>query len=169
MVQLSATRCSCIAILWVSLVSFAVITLCVASQRVFIFISVSMYSGIFWIHPRTTNAPYNLCNATDDDSEQHTPFIYFVATNRLFQSTGKFSIHVNGYTPLVWSKWNATTSCLLFNGKLPSLYWTLHWLFLSSSSALDRVYEIKNLTSEKNCTLPPIFWDHFHCKGGCRI
>jgi hypothetical protein len=36
MVQLSATRCSCIAILCVSLVSFAAITLCVASQRVFI-------------------------------------------------------------------------------------------------------------------------------------
>jgi len=36
MVQLSATRCSCIAILWVSLVSFAAITLCVTSQRVFI-------------------------------------------------------------------------------------------------------------------------------------
>jgi hypothetical protein len=36
MVQLSATRCSCVAILWVSLVSFAAITLCVASQRVFI-------------------------------------------------------------------------------------------------------------------------------------
>jgi hypothetical protein len=36
MVPLSATRCSCIAILWVSLVSFAVITLCVPSQRVFI-------------------------------------------------------------------------------------------------------------------------------------
>jgi hypothetical protein len=34
MVQLSTTRCSCIAILWVSLVSFAVITLCIASQRV---------------------------------------------------------------------------------------------------------------------------------------
>jgi hypothetical protein len=31
MVQLSATRCSCIAILWVSLVSFAAITLFVAS------------------------------------------------------------------------------------------------------------------------------------------
>jgi hypothetical protein len=29
----SATRCSCIAILWASLVSFAAITLCVASQR----------------------------------------------------------------------------------------------------------------------------------------
>jgi hypothetical protein len=35
-VQLSATRCSCIAILWVNVVSFAAITLCVASQRVFI-------------------------------------------------------------------------------------------------------------------------------------
>jgi hypothetical protein len=33
---LPATRCSCIAILWVSLVSFAAITLCVASKQVFI-------------------------------------------------------------------------------------------------------------------------------------
>jgi hypothetical protein len=40
MVQLSATRCSCIAILWVSLVTFAAITLCVASQRVFIVVSI---------------------------------------------------------------------------------------------------------------------------------
>jgi hypothetical protein len=36
MVEPSATRCSYIAILWVSLVRFAAITLCVASQRVFI-------------------------------------------------------------------------------------------------------------------------------------
>jgi len=36
MVELSASRCSCIAILWVSLVSFVAITLRVASQRVFI-------------------------------------------------------------------------------------------------------------------------------------
>jgi hypothetical protein len=40
MVQLSATRCSFIAILLVSLVSFAAITLCVVSQRVFIVVSV---------------------------------------------------------------------------------------------------------------------------------
>jgi hypothetical protein len=40
MVQLSTTRCSCIAILWVSLMSFAAITLCVASQRVFIVVVV---------------------------------------------------------------------------------------------------------------------------------
>jgi hypothetical protein len=38
--QLSATTCSCIAILWVSLVSFASITIYVASQRVFIVVSV---------------------------------------------------------------------------------------------------------------------------------
>jgi hypothetical protein len=40
MVQLSATRCSYIAILWVSLVSFVAITVFVASQRVFI---ISLY------------------------------------------------------------------------------------------------------------------------------
>jgi hypothetical protein len=55
MVQLSTTRRSSIAILWVRLVSFAVITLYVASQLVFI--SVSTYfimtqSGNVWIHPR---------------------------------------------------------------------------------------------------------------------
>jgi hypothetical protein len=33
-IQLSAITCSCIAILWVSLVSFSAITLCIASQRV---------------------------------------------------------------------------------------------------------------------------------------
>jgi hypothetical protein len=40
MVHLSATRCSCVAILGVSLVSFAAITLCVAFQQVFIVVSV---------------------------------------------------------------------------------------------------------------------------------
>jgi hypothetical protein len=53
MVQLFATRCSCIAILWVSLVSFAAITLCVASQRVFIVIVYFVIdSGNFWTYPR---------------------------------------------------------------------------------------------------------------------
>jgi hypothetical protein len=55
MVQLSASRCSCIAILRVSLVSFAAITLRVASQLVFI--AVSVYFIIdsvrnFWTRPR---------------------------------------------------------------------------------------------------------------------
>jgi hypothetical protein len=38
--QLLATMCSCIAILWVSPVSFAAVTLCVASQWVLIFVIV---------------------------------------------------------------------------------------------------------------------------------
>jgi hypothetical protein len=49
MLQLSATRWGFIAILWVSLVSFAAITLCVVSQRVFIVVSI-----YFWIHPRVS-------------------------------------------------------------------------------------------------------------------
>jgi hypothetical protein len=45
-----ATRCSSIVILWVILMSFASITLCVASQRVFIVvISLSTQSENFWI------------------------------------------------------------------------------------------------------------------------
>jgi hypothetical protein len=39
-VEPSATKCSCIAILWVSLVSFAAIKLCVAFQRVFVVVVV---------------------------------------------------------------------------------------------------------------------------------
>jgi hypothetical protein len=56
MIQLSATRCSCIAILWVSLESFAAITHCVAFQRVFIVISTYFVIDSvrkLWIQPRT--------------------------------------------------------------------------------------------------------------------
>jgi hypothetical protein len=54
MVQLSATRCSCIVILWVSLVSFAAIILCVASQRVFIIV----YSVIDYVRKLLVIPPY---------------------------------------------------------------------------------------------------------------
>jgi hypothetical protein len=40
MVQFSTARCSCIAILWVNLVSLTAITLCVASQRLIIVVGV---------------------------------------------------------------------------------------------------------------------------------
>jgi hypothetical protein len=58
MVQLSATRCSCIAILWVSLVSFAAVTLCVASQRVFI---VVVYFVIDWVRKLLDTRLYCTC------------------------------------------------------------------------------------------------------------
>jgi hypothetical protein len=75
MVQLSTIRSSCIATLCVSLESFAAITLCVASQRVFFVVvvvggvvvvvaaaaaaavSLSTHSGNFWIYP---HMPRNL-------------------------------------------------------------------------------------------------------------
>jgi len=66
MVQLSATRCSFILILWVSLVIFAAINLCVASQRVYVVVVVVVVyfvmtsSGNFWIHPCTCRrGPYS--------------------------------------------------------------------------------------------------------------
>jgi hypothetical protein len=63
MVQLSAIRCSRIAILWVSLISFAATTLCVASQRVIptvsVYFVISTQSGHFWIHPRMSHSLYS--------------------------------------------------------------------------------------------------------------
>jgi hypothetical protein len=64
MVQLSATRCSCSTILWVSLVSFAAITLCIASQRVFIVYFVMTQSGNFWIHSRNFDLNGTTCMST---------------------------------------------------------------------------------------------------------
>jgi hypothetical protein len=58
MVQFSATRCSFIAILWVSLVRFATVTLCVASQRVSVVVVVVVVYFVidsvrkFWMHTR---------------------------------------------------------------------------------------------------------------------
>jgi hypothetical protein len=49
MEQLSATRCNCITILLVSLVSFAAITLCVASQRVFIVVVVVVVVVVYFV------------------------------------------------------------------------------------------------------------------------
>jgi hypothetical protein len=56
MIQLSATRCSCIATLWASLVSFVAITLFVASQRVFVV--------IYFVIDSTLTGPYTEPNAS---------------------------------------------------------------------------------------------------------
>jgi len=62
MAQTSVTRCSCSAILWVSLVSFAAIILYASSQRVFTVVVVVYLvvtqSGNFWIHPRIPSRPH---------------------------------------------------------------------------------------------------------------
>jgi hypothetical protein len=61
MVQLSATRCSCIAILLVSLVSFVAITLCVASQRVFIVIVVAVVYFVMDSVRKLLDTPSYIC------------------------------------------------------------------------------------------------------------
>jgi hypothetical protein len=76
MVQLSASRCILIAILWVSLVSFAAITLCVVSQRVFVFVVnfVITQSGNFWIYSRVTtyiSGPFSSCRSTHSEVESY--------------------------------------------------------------------------------------------------
>jgi hypothetical protein len=81
MEQLPATRCSCIAILWVSLVSFAAITHCVASQRVFIVVVyfVMTQSRNFWIYPRIARRWTSWrCHLGDQDINWST-FLYNVA------------------------------------------------------------------------------------------
>jgi hypothetical protein len=52
MVQLPANGCSCIAVLWVSLVSFAAKTLCVASQEVFLFLLLLLFI-LLWLSLET--------------------------------------------------------------------------------------------------------------------
>jgi hypothetical protein len=47
-VELFATRSICIAILWVNLVSFATITLCVASERVIPKVSIYIFIDLVW-------------------------------------------------------------------------------------------------------------------------
>jgi hypothetical protein len=57
MVQLSVISCSCIAILWVSILRFAAITLCVVSQRVFI---LSVYFFIDSVRKLLDTSSYSL-------------------------------------------------------------------------------------------------------------
>jgi hypothetical protein len=71
MVQLSTTRCSCIAILWVSLVSFAAITLHFASQRVFIFVNI--YFVIDSVRKRLYTHSYFHCGSSKSE-------IYFLCS-----------------------------------------------------------------------------------------
>jgi hypothetical protein len=59
MVQLSTTSCSYIVILWVSIVNFAAITLCVASQWVFIVVSV--YFVIDSVRKLLDTHSYSVC------------------------------------------------------------------------------------------------------------
>jgi hypothetical protein len=90
MVQLSAIRRSCITILWVSLVSFTIITLSVASQRVFIVVLETFgyaliyktasyaFSCYFCLLPAFSVVPsshFMVCESEGDQKEARRPFI----------------------------------------------------------------------------------------------
>jgi hypothetical protein len=90
MVQPSVTRCSCIAILWVSLVSFAAIIVSVASQRVipkvrvyFVMDSVRKLLNIssyvcIWRNPQ--NTPVSIPGALSGVRSQ-----YLLSTSQMYQ------------------------------------------------------------------------------------
>jgi hypothetical protein len=65
MIQLSATSCSCSAVLWVSLLNFAAITLCVAFQRMSI---VSIYFVTDSVRKILDTLPYFLMNVKIDET-----------------------------------------------------------------------------------------------------
>jgi hypothetical protein len=99
MLQLSATRCSCIAILRVGLVSFAAITLCVASQRVLIVVYFVMtQSGNFWIHARTNVSENHAASYSSLRPRQHgAPKLWYPATSPHDVITEKVTPRVTDY------------------------------------------------------------------------
>jgi uncharacterized protein HemY len=71
MVQLSATRCSCISILLVSLMSSAAITLCVASQRVFTVVVVVVVYFVIDSVRKLLDTPSYILNFAQADFNWH--------------------------------------------------------------------------------------------------
>jgi hypothetical protein len=114
MVQLSAKMCSCIAILWVSLVSFAAITLCVASQRVFIVVHFVMtQSGNFWIHPRISTTRWwkvEICcyNEIQNYCKQRRLPVVWTVTNTVRGCIQKFPEWVGNEITTINTRWEAT-------------------------------------------------------------
>jgi hypothetical protein len=80
MVQFSAPRCSCMAILRVSLVSFAAITLRVASQRVFI---VVVYFVIDSVLELLDTPSYDTVSVTKGLSRDSAEVLHCHANTRL--------------------------------------------------------------------------------------
>jgi hypothetical protein len=80
-VQLSASKCNCIAIWWVSLVIFAAITLRIASQRVFIV--VSLYFVFESVRKLLDTLSYidQLCPRQRKDSVSTLSWLPFIETS----------------------------------------------------------------------------------------
>jgi hypothetical protein len=118
MVQLSATRCSCIAILWVSLLRFDAMSLCVASQRVFIVVSVFHYrqSVTFGIHPRISCQTIHNILTSSENAVRFVSIQLVLLEDYLHQWCS--------VAPLPWASfcrrkiWSATDSKVLIKNEL---------------------------------------------------
>jgi hypothetical protein len=161
MVQLSVTRCSCINILWVSLVSFAAITLCVASRRVFVVvISLTTQSVNFWIHPRTFSLPVLYARSTQRlravgqnfDPHRVRKFCCLPAGQKLLWGSRDFKLCSNPYA--FHRKFHKniaedTTKVMAFRGRLPvrlnaSLFY--HFNYFGCDVSFTKVDGIKKLS-----------------------
>jgi hypothetical protein len=86
MAQLSATRCSCITILWVSLVRFTPITLYVASQRVIPKVSAHFFTDS--VRKLLDTPTYIVVSRHQNGGESHS----LLTANKSFINVAKFSI-----------------------------------------------------------------------------
>jgi len=120
-VQLSATAYSCIAILWVILVSFAAITVHVASQRVFIVVSVFFvidlvrkllvtpsYMVIFPLHS-TKHRLKSLF--TVDVRWQFSVHRYPVQWQLTHIDRSRSWVETEATAGMLWWRWNTTRKC----------------------------------------------------------
>jgi hypothetical protein len=111
MLHLSASRCSFIAILLVSLVSFASITLCVASQRAFIV--VSMYFVIDSVRKLLDPHSYSQLPPTAQDS-----WGFFHCITNIFSCFGNTSSHhYDGQTEYNFASTFRATNRILITGR----------------------------------------------------
>jgi hypothetical protein len=93
MAQLSATKWSCITVLWVSLVSFAAVTLCVASQRVIP--KVSVYFIIDSVRKLLDTPSYLCTNCCLICDIKHLKVAEFEVLQSCYFQTGKSKLLVN--------------------------------------------------------------------------
>jgi hypothetical protein len=110
-VQLSATRYSCFAILWASLVSFAAIILCVASQQLFIIVVdfLMTQSGNFWLHPRIGNN-WPACQNCESERDELIPHTGVIGRHAC-------CIHLNHKTRC------GLPACLVFRFQISDISW----------------------------------------------